>query len=34
LNLKVLVALMDILGCRMDDLIEPVATPAKRTAAR
>lgn len=31
LNLKVLVALMDILDCRMDDLIEPMATPAKRT---
>jgi len=30
LNLRVLVALMDILDCRMDDLIEPVATPAKR----
>lgn len=30
LNLKVLVALMDILDCRMDDLIEPVTAPAKR----
>ena len=28
LNLKVLMALLDILGCRMDDLIEPVAAPA------
>jgi DNA-binding Xre family transcriptional regulator len=28
LNLKVLMALLDILGCRMDDLIEPVAVPA------
>jgi DNA-binding Xre family transcriptional regulator len=28
LNLKVLMALLDILGCRIDDLIEPVATPA------
>ncbi|MFE0683791.1 helix-turn-helix domain-containing protein [Streptomyces sp. NPDC058961] len=25
LNLKVLMALLDILGCSMDDLIEPVA---------
>jgi len=25
LSLKVLIALMDILGCRMDELIEPVA---------
>ncbi|MFD5180594.1 helix-turn-helix domain-containing protein [Nocardia sp. NPDC058379] len=25
LNLKVLVALMDILGCRMDELVEPIA---------
>lgn len=31
LNLKVLLALMDILDCRMEDLIEPVATPVKRT---
>lgn len=30
LNLKVLVALMDILDCRMDDLIEPVAVSGKR----
>ena len=31
LNLKVLMALLDILGCRMDDLIEPVAVPATET---
>jgi DNA-binding Xre family transcriptional regulator len=32
LNLKVLMALLDILGCRMDDLIQPVAAvPAART---
>jgi DNA-binding Xre family transcriptional regulator len=31
LNLKVLMALLDILGCRMDDLIEPVAAPAAKT---
>jgi DNA-binding Xre family transcriptional regulator len=31
LNLKVLMALLDILGCRMDDLIEPVAVPAAKT---
>jgi DNA-binding Xre family transcriptional regulator len=30
LNLKVLVALMDILDCRMDDLIEPVTITVKR----
>jgi DNA-binding Xre family transcriptional regulator len=30
LNLKVLMALLDILGCRMDDLIQPVAVPAAR----
>ena len=30
LNLKVLMALLDILGCRMDDLIEPVAVPAAK----
>ncbi|HEV8279827.1 MAG TPA: helix-turn-helix transcriptional regulator [Streptosporangiaceae bacterium] len=34
LNLKILVALMDILGCRMDELVEPVAAaPARRRAA-
>jgi DNA-binding Xre family transcriptional regulator len=31
LNLKVLMALLDILGCRMDDLIVPVAAPAAKT---
>lgn len=30
LNLKVLMALVDILGCPMDRLIEPIAIPAKR----
>lgn len=30
LNLKVLMALLDILGCRMDDLIQPAAVPAAR----
>ena len=30
LNLKVLMALLDILGCQMDDLIVPVAVPAAR----
>ncbi|WP_433264822.1 helix-turn-helix domain-containing protein [Actinosynnema sp. CS-041913] len=30
LILKVLIALMDILDCRMDDLIEPVAVQGKR----
>jgi DNA-binding Xre family transcriptional regulator len=34
LNLAVLVALCDILGCRADDLIEPVAPPAKNTTSR
>jgi DNA-binding Xre family transcriptional regulator len=38
LNLKVLMALLDILGCRMDDLIVPVAVPAatakKKTAGQ
>jgi len=38
LNLKVLMALLDILGCRMDDLIQPVAVPAakakKKTAGQ
>ena len=34
LNLKVLMALLDILGCRIDELIEPVpAAPARRAAA-
>ena len=31
LNLKVLMALLDILGCRIDDLIQPVAAPAAKT---
>jgi DNA-binding Xre family transcriptional regulator len=31
LNLKVLMALLDILGCRMEDLIHPVAVPAAKT---
>lgn len=30
LNLKVLVALMDILDCRMDELIKPVAARGQR----
>jgi DNA-binding Xre family transcriptional regulator len=30
LNLKVLVALMDILGCRMDELVVPVAAARVR----
>ena len=34
LNLKVLMALLDILGCRMDDLIEPVAGPGGAGEAR
>lgn len=34
LSLKILVALLDILGCTMDDLIEPVAAaPAKKAKA-
>ncbi|GAA5117264.1 helix-turn-helix transcriptional regulator [Haloechinothrix salitolerans] len=33
LNLAVLVALCDILGCRADDLIEPVPASAKNTTA-
>ena len=35
LNLKVLMALLDILDCRMDELIEPVAArsvPSRRTS--
>ncbi|HEV8373807.1 MAG TPA: helix-turn-helix transcriptional regulator [Actinomycetota bacterium] len=31
LSLKVLVALLDILDCSMEDLIEPVAAPATAT---
>jgi hypothetical protein len=34
LSLKVLVALLDILGCQMADLIEPVAAPAAARARR
>ena len=30
LNLKILMALLDILGCRMDDLIEPAAAAAAK----
>jgi DNA-binding Xre family transcriptional regulator len=30
LNLKIFMALLDILGCRMDDLIQPVALPAAK----
>lgn len=34
LSLKILVALLDILGCAMEDLIEPVcAAPAKKAKA-
>jgi hypothetical protein len=33
LNLKVLMALMDILGCRMDELIEPIAATRTRRKA-
>ncbi|MGH3972755.1 MAG: helix-turn-helix domain-containing protein [Pseudonocardiaceae bacterium] len=31
LNLKALMALLDILDCQMDDLIEPIAVPAIRS---
>jgi DNA-binding Xre family transcriptional regulator len=31
LSLKILMALLDILDCTMDDLIEPVAAAGKRT---
>ena len=37
LSLKILMALLDILECTMDDLIEPIAVPGaakKTTAAR
>lgn len=30
LSLRTLMALLDILGCAMDELIEPIATPAQR----
>ena len=33
LNLQVLMALLDILGCSMDDLIEPVSAAAKAKKA-
>ena len=33
LSLKILMALLDILDCPMDELIEPVAGPAKKTLA-
>lgn len=34
LNLKVLMALLDILGCSMDDLVEPVALASASTKSR
>jgi len=34
LSLKVLMALMDILGCSMEDLIEPVAAARPERKAR
>lgn len=34
LSLKILMALLDILDCRMEDLIEPVATPVKARKAK
>ncbi|HEX9353142.1 MAG TPA: helix-turn-helix transcriptional regulator [Streptosporangiaceae bacterium] len=34
LNLKILMALLDILGCRMDDLIEPAALPAGKAKSK
>ena len=33
LNMRVFLALVDILGCRMEELIEPVAAPAGRRKA-
>ncbi|MDR7170492.1 DNA-binding Xre family transcriptional regulator [Nocardia kruczakiae] len=33
LSLKILVALMDILGCAMEELIEPIAVAAPRRKA-
>lgn len=33
LNVKVLLALMDILDCRMDELIKPIRTDTRRRAA-
>ncbi len=34
LSLKILVALMDILDCSMDELIEPIAVAAKKTGKK
>lgn len=34
LNLKVLMAILDILGCSMDDLVEPVALAGSATKTR
>jgi DNA-binding Xre family transcriptional regulator len=34
LNLKILMALLDILGCQMDDLIQPAALPAARAKSK
>jgi DNA-binding Xre family transcriptional regulator len=34
LSLKILMALLDILDCSMDDLIEPLATASAATQAR
>lgn len=34
LNLKTLMALLDILGCRMQDLIEPVAAPETKSTKK
>src|SRR6478609_9880877 len=34
LNLKVLMALLDILGCSMDDLVEPVALSSPATKSK
>ena len=34
LSLKVLMALLDILDCSMDDLIEPVTTPERARKAK
>jgi DNA-binding Xre family transcriptional regulator len=34
LNLKIFMALLDILGCRMDDLIQPVALPAAKAKSK
>jgi DNA-binding Xre family transcriptional regulator len=34
LNLKIFMALLDILGCRMDDLIEPAAAAAPKAKSK